>query len=529
MKKKWTTLLASAFALVFTICGCAPQTQGGGSSNSNSNAGGDNSTITELPGYTKLTLDEKAGENTFGVSVEFDPHFLSQNVQKGISAAEDWAIVESRVAKMGIDRFRVMIMPSWIEPFNDNDNDGQINWDALTTDTAELRSLYKVLDLAQENGIDVNLTLWGSENPVNLIDQTVNAQIKSQGGHFLTKNNKSSNWVVGTKYPKEFAENFSIYVQHLLSKGYTCIKEITPINEPDWSYQIDGGVSFQTYKELCLALDARFKADGIRDKVLFNLSDNTNDRPAWLEQTMMELDEITDVYNTHSYAFGYESTNEKIMGWEQENRNVTRNTGKAHIVGEFGSNLVTGSSRQSDIDEYRRGVLMVRQMLNFYNAGAAGASYWVLCDEYYNYTDSYASMMQLGLWRATKLSYLSDKAYYESLQEDYQVRPQYYAYALMSKHVPKGAEVYPISLNDDFALGTAFKGMDGKWVYVFANGNAEGEAFKLSLTVEGTFEKYEYTEAKLPNGDHLIASSGEATDLIQFELAPQTVVVWKQK
>ena len=172
---------------------------------------------------------------------------------------------------------------------------------------------------------------------------------------------------------------------------------------------------------------------------------------------------------------------------------------------------------------------MVRQMLNFYNAGAAGASYWVLCDEYYNYTDSYASMMQLGLWRATKLSYLSDKAYYESLQEDYQVRPQYYAYALMSKHVPKGAEVYPISLNDDFALGTAFKGMDGKWVYVFANGNAEGEAFKLSLTVEGTFEKYEYTEAKLPNGDHLIASSGETTDLIQFELAPQTVVVWKQK
>lgn len=521
MNKKWIAWLSCACIVLSTGCGVGEK---------DSSLSATDSEHSIPVGYTSVAPDELVGVNSFGVSVEFDPHFLSQNVAKGVTDLQDWAIVEERVAKMEIDRFRVMLLPSWLEPFNDNEDAGAIDWDALTTDNAEMQSVYKVLDLAEKNGIDVNLTLWGAENKCNLIDTDVNAAVKAQGGHFLMKGNEGSNWVLGTKYPAEFAENFSMYVQHFLKKGYTCIKEVTPINEPDWSYQINRQVSFDTYKTLCVALDNRFKADGIRDKVLFNLSDNTNDRPAWLEQTMMELDDIADVYNTHSYAFGYESTNEQIMGWEQENRNVTRNTGKAHIVGEFGSNLVTGSSRQRDIDEYRRGVLMVRQMLNFYNAGAAGASYWVLCDEYYNYGDTYDSMMQLGLWKCSKRAYYTDKAQYESIKEDYEVRPQYYAYALMSKYVPKGAEVYPIFLNDDFAIGTAFKGTDGKWVYVFANGNAEGEVLKLSVEASGTFEKYVYSENDLPKGDALIAKCDEvSSNQIFFELAPQTVVLWREK
>jgi alpha-galactosidase len=139
-------------------------------------------------------------------------------------------------------------------------------------------------------------------------------------------------------------------------------------------------------------------------------------------------------------------------------------------------------------------------------------------------------MMQLGLWKGSKRAYYTDTAQYESIQEDYEVRPQYYAYSLMSKHVPKGAEVYPIFLNDDFAIGTAFKGTDGKWVYVFANGNADGDALKLGIQTAGTFEKYVYEENALPQGDGLIAQSGaNVTGDIFFDLAPQTVVVWREK
>ena len=90
--------------------------------------------------------------------------------------------------------------------------------------------------------------------------------------------------------------------------------------------------------------------------------------------------------------------------------------------------------------------------------------------------------------------------------------------------------MYPIFLNDDFAVGTAFKGTDGKWVYVFANGNAEGEALKLKVQALGTFEKYVYEENALPKGDALIAACEEtALDTISFALAPKTVVLWREK
>ena len=496
---------------------------------------------TEMPlkvvpdGYTCVTVGEQAGVNVYGVGVELDPHFFAQNVQRGVFQEEDWEIVERRVKEMGIDRFRVMLKPSWLEPVNDDEDSNSINWEALTPESAEMQSLYKVLDLAQENGISVNLTLWGTENNLVLVDTRKMADIRAQGGHFLAKGNNSNSWIMGTLYPEEFAENFSAYVQLLRQKGYTCITEITPINEPNISYQINNEISFDAYKSLCLALDARFTSDGIRESVLFNLSDNTDMGVAWLEGTMSELDEITDIYNSHTYIFGYETPNSEILAWEEENKNITRNTGKQHVIGEFGSNQNTGATRQSDIDLFERGVLLAREMLNFYNAGAAGTSYWILFDQYYAYNASYPEMMMLGLWKGSREMYYTDTEYYASVKEDYEVRPQYYAFSLMSKYVPKGATVYPINLNDEFAVGTAFRGEDGKWVYVFANGNSEGEALKLALQNgenSGEYEMYVYRRDALPEADTLIGF--EETKAIEnlvltLELEPQTVVLLRER
>ena len=527
-------LLALALMLLLAACGpaenpsAAPQTS-------------TSSTIETPPqlvvpnGYTHVTVGDLAGVNIYGTSVELDPHFFAANVQRGVFEEADWAIVERRVKEMGIDRFRVMLKPSWLEPLNDDGDSSTINWDGLTPDSAEMQSLYKVLDLAQENGIDVNLTLWGVERNVALVDIDKTAEVNAQGGHFLAKGNNSNNWMIGTLYPEEFAENFSAYVQLLRQKGYTCITEITPYNEPSFSYLINNAVTFEGYKELCLALDARFRADGIRDDILFNLSDNIDTDVYWLEGTMSELDAITDIYNSHTYIFGYDTPNSSILAWEEENKNITRNTGKPHVVGEFGSNQCTGSTRQSDIDFYERGVLLVREMLNFYNAGAAGASYWVLFDQYYTYNASYSEMMMLGLWKGSRELYYTDSEYYVSVKEDYEVRPQYYAFSLMSKYVPKGAQVYPIALNNEFATGSAFRGEDGKWVYVFANGNSEGEALKLALQngeISGEYEMYVYRQDALPEGDSLIAASETLTTenlVLLLELEPQTVVLLREK
>ncbi len=484
-------------------------------------------------GYTELTLSELSGENTYGISVELDPHFLSQNLAKGLVKEEDWELIRKRVSQMEISRFRVMLLPSWIEPFNDNDDPNTINWDNLTVDSQEMKSLFKVLDLAQENGIDVNLTLWGVENNVALYDNDTMNAIRGEGGHFLARGNNSSNWVMAAANPEELAENFSIYVQYLVNKkGYTSIKEITPINEPDWSYLLNDKVEFENYKKLCLAIDRRFKADGIRDKVKFNLSDNTDRAVSWLEKTATELDDIADVYNSHTYIFGYETPNSVMKEWETENLNNVRSLGKKHVVGEFGSNQTQGSARQTDVDKFKRGVLLARQALNFYNAGASGVSYWVLFDQYYSRTDPYDSMMQLGLWKSTKLSYVTDKKYYDAMKEDYEVRDQYYAYALLSKYIKRGAEVYPIECGDEFIAGTAFKGENGKWTYVFANGSENGRKYALHNPKAYTsFEKFVYEQGGLPSTDDLLSSSGVVSvknQVLEFELSANSVVVFNE-
>lgn len=497
----------------------------------------ENQTLIVEEGYNKITLGDLAGVNVAGTSVEFDPHFFSQNVHRGLvkDAEAEWQIVKDRVGKMGIDRFRVMIMPSWLEPFNDNDDVDTVNWEALTPDSVEMQSLYKVLDLAEENGIDVNLTLWGAEKNVNLIDSATNTAVLAQGGHFLVKGNTdSSNWVVGTLYPAEFAENFSIYIQLLKGRmGYTCIKEITPVNEPDWSYQIHNTPSFEDYRQLCIELDSRFKKDGIRGEVKFDLSDNCDTRRSWLIDTVENLDDVADMYNSHTYIFGYDTDNSTIYNWEEENLNATRNTGKPHVIGEFGSNQTTGSTRQADIDLFERGVLLIREMCNFYNAGAAGASYWVLFDEYYNPKDNYQDgLMMLGLWKSSRAAYDDDPAYRATVKEDYEVRPQYYAFSLFSKYVPKGAQVYPIECGNSKIAGSAFKGTDGKWVYVIANGSAEEVKFALhNPECYGTFEKYEYREDALPAGDALIAASATEkvkNQVLNFVSGPQTVTLYRQ-
>lgn len=492
-------------------------------------------------GYRKAEVLESTNVKLTGIGAELDPHFFSQNVTRFNSAKEeDWQIVINRVKEMQLHRIRLMLLPEWLEPLNDNNDSNVINWDTLTADSIEMQSLYKVLDLAEEEEITVNLTLWGANRMVSLINSEMQNRVGSI--HFLAENNNSPNWTVGAKNEEEFAENFSMYIQLLINqKGYTCIKEITPVNEPSWTYLIDSSSSFkgnfEKYASMCRTLHNRFKADGIRDKVLFNLSDDAENL-SWLEKSTLYLDkadinnpdseDIADMWNSHTYQFGYETINSNIQNWQKQCLNYTKPTGKPHIIGEFGSNQTAGSTRQLDIDNYERGVLIVRQALNFFNQGSSGVSHWTLFDQYYKKSGSYGEMMQLGFWKYKKSEYATEP-YYNSIKCDYEIRPAYYSYSLLTRYIKRNADVYPIDIGDDFTVGTAFKNPDGKWVYAFANGS--NETLKISLRNGenfGEFEYYVYENGNIPSGDKGIQS----TNILKFvnknmalNIKPNTVVL----
>lgn len=477
---------------------------------------------------TEIQVTRGTGEPILGLGVEFDPHFIAQNTTRNDGATvSDWdQVIAPRVKKMQIQRFRVMLLPHWWEPYNDNDDPLVADPDGFDFNTLEMQSVYKVLDLAEETGTDVTLVLWGCPTSCEL----VNSSYGYIGRHFLCAPG-SANWVTEPADEREFAESFSAVVSHLINeKGYTCIKEITPYNEPD------GNVTpLEHYIPLVKELDRRLTADGIRDKVQFNLSDNTDTRRFFLEGCAENLAEEADLFNSHTYIFGYDTPNSVVIEWEKANIAAAAKAGKRHFVGEFGSDQCVGATRQKDIDRYERGVLMTRHVLNFLNAGAAGASYWSLLDQYYNKGAAYPEMQQLGLWYAVRAAYTPDPDLYASIREDYQVRPQYYSYSLLTRFIRKGDKVYPIDLDNEFAAASAFLDEEGRWTYIFANGSDKALDLNLSnpsCPRMGQYAVYRYEQDRLPKDDSLInpdmvlkARDGK----LKIHIPSQAVMVLTQK
>lgn len=449
-----------------------------------------------MPSVEVRTPLSPTGVRLEGMGVELDPHFISQNVTRDDGATlRDWQdIVVRRVKSMDVQRFRVMLLPHWWEPVQG----------VFTFDNVEMQSLYAVLDLAQETGAEVTLVLWGCPAYCSFIDP----ETPGDGQRYFNCDPDGRNWVTAPRDNEAFAANFSILVKHLIEvRGYTCVKEVTPFNEPD------GDVcDADRYIGVVKAMDRRFREDGIRDKVRFNLSDNTDSRRFFLQECADSLAGYADLFNSHTYIFGYESPNSASLEWEKENLEAVATTGKKHFVGEFGSNLCVGSSRQKDINWYERGVLLVRNCLNFLNAGAAGASYWSLIDQYYNRDADYGTMQQLGLWRYKKDIYRDGDI--EGVRQDYETRPAYYAYSLLTRFVRRSDIVYPLDLGQEYAAGAAFTNPEGvkpSWTYIFANGSDEDLEFDLSNGNDGRLRGcsiYLYAKGGLPADDSMIAPSG---------------------
>lgn len=471
-----------------------------------------------------LTVTLETGIPIQGLGVELDPHFLSQNVAANNGTrAEDWErIILRRLEMLHFQKLRVMILPEWYEPENDNDNPDITNRNNLTFTSPEMNSLYKVLDFAEQKKIAVTLTFWGARPKTFL----------------FTKN--AEGWLFGPDQYEEWAENLSACLKHLLKdKKYTCIHEVTPVNEPDWSFSKDSVDQAEQYIRMCRILDKRLRKDRLRKLVKLNLSDNSDGgygTHAFLEKCTAGLGNIADIFNSHTYIFGYETPNSRIKEWEAKNVELAAAAGKKHFIGEFGSNQTAGSTRQRDIDNYERGVLMARIVINLLNAGAAGASYWSLLDQYYSKEEAlkHRNMQQLGLWRYLKKEYANDSIY-AFLKEDYQVRPQYYAFGLLGNTVERGDRIYPLETGNDFIAATAIRKGKGRWAYLIAN--ATNETIKIFIRNlwqqrKPTFDIYLYTSSALPDGDSLLKPVGKAIlrkGIIETDVPPHSVCALRQR
>ncbi len=459
---------------------------------------------TEVPADTDviLTIEAVDGNKTvYAIGTELDPHFFSHNVGRtGTNESgswtcteEDWAIVQQRVAEMGLKRIRVMLLPGWYVISKDNAEDGIYDWNTET-----MQSLYKVLDLAMDNGMDVNITMWGIDT----------------GTAAFMRNDYSSDWVTT---PAEgmgelFMNCFADCVKYLIEeKGYSCINEVTLFNEPNSLYV--GNDAHDEYAELCRIMHGVFQDKGIRDKVKFNLSDDARD-PVWMAKTLVNLEGVVDVVNSHSYVYGDSyDVDSATSNRDMSNEDICYNLASynlsiwkemregyeniPHIWGEFGTQNGIGSHQTLDKYSPERGLDIARIALNFFNMGSQGASYWVLFSQYYGKSGT-EQIMDMGLWGFA--------------DEGYACRPVYYSYSMITRFVHKGDTIYPLTSDDGEIVGVAFRNGDD-WSYCVVNNGDEAKKVSF-VNMDGTpqtLNRYVYDENNVPTDNQVIASNGSIT------------------
>ena len=502
MKKRFlATLLAALTVCSFAGCG------GGGNSTPQSES--EEEIVITIPEGTDVTLSiekEKDNDTVFGIGAELDPHFFSQNV--GLSGrtaegatweckAEDWALFEQRIADMNLKRIRMMLLPSWYIIDEMNTKEGIYRWD-----TTEMQSMYRILDTAKANGIKVNITMWG-------IDTGTAGFMRIAG---------DSQWVTipEDKYQKLFVDCFADCIKYLIEeKDYENITEVTLYNEPNSLYGFPGySKGSDEYCDLCIMMHDSFEAKGVRDDVLFTLSDDARDY-TWMARALMNLQGVMDVACSHTYDFG-DSYNEETgeSNRDMSNSDICYNNANynleswrmwladydiPHIWGEFGTRNGVGSHQTLDKYSASRGLDIPRISLNFFNMGSVGMSYWVLFSQYYNRSEfNQGKIMDMGLWGFA--------------DEGYACRPTYYSYSMITRFIEEGDTIFKIKSDDENIVAVAFRQGD-KWSYAIVNnGDTDKQvAFANYNASPAEMSRYVYDEANVPTDNQVIGANGTVT------------------
>ena len=499
--------------------------------------GDKNANRTVPSGSMALYIDKATSQSktVFGMGTELDPHFLSQNV--GLSGTtdglewtankQDWNdIFVPRMRAMNLKRIRSMVLPAWYcqkesggaAAWTEEDfNSKNYNWES-----DEMKSLYQVLDTAKELDMSVNLTMWGVSGEL----------------YFAS----TKDWVSDPKsgYERTFVTVFADLIKYLIEeKEYDNIKEVTLYNEPNSMYdKISVTMGNKMYADLCREMHQAFVDAGIRDKVLFNLSDDARS-PAWLAKTLGELyeDGVIDVANSHTYDFGdtYDVTKDESLR-DMTNSDIKYNLPSynlneytqvmadypdiPHIWGEFGTKNNSGSHTTFDKHTGARAIDIARIVSNMFNMGSQGTSYWVLFSQYYSRSDFYSGkIMDMGLWGFA--------------DEFYNARPVFYTYSMITRFIEAEDLIYRITSDDEDITATAFRQGD-KWTYLIVN---DGDVSKSISFVNDTkfpdiMKKYVFLESDIPTDNNVIPSSGtvEADGrVLTQEIPGRSVIVFSSK
>lgn len=452
-------------------------------------------------GYIRMDFAESNGSTLKGLGTELDPHLLrSINTQYGVTE-KDWELVCQRVEAMHLQKIRVMVMPEWFEPQNENSDPYDMDMDAFSWDNEDMASLYKVLDLAEKNGIRVNLTLWGAH--------------ASQNSWLAVPGTK--HWISPPNNLDEWSENFCALLKYLVEvKGYTCIEEIIPFNEANPAYYVKdpSEVNIEDYAKMIINLAERMQTEGIRDYANLVVGDDGG-VPSWVLENVQhpQISQVADGYSTHVCLSMYYNLREITDYAKMLVDTVKEQSDKPLFISEFGASFrFDDATWEEDLDSFERGLTIGKMMTVFFGVGASGMEHWCLFDQYYGEN----APMYRGLWA------FKDR--------DWKIYPVYYALSAVTQHTQIGSVLYAGQTRDTEIAGTALQGDNG-WAYLLVNETMlpQKVAIVNSNVSEQTMNSYVYSESTIPaDGSLALPSSGTVTmkdHVIYYEIPANSFVV----
>ena len=454
----------------------------------------DNVVLTEMnnigaqakPGTYDLSVSQTPNKfSTIGLGCEWDPKLLLPvNKERGVTD-EDLDLIKQRMDEMGLQSVRMMVMPEWFEPVNDNDDPKSADFADFRWDSDEVACTFAYLKVCQELGVDATLTWWGAAT-----------------GDWLSYPD-CGDWISAPNDLDEMAENVVTVLRYIREQlGYDCVKGIILQNEPSYSFKVSGGaVDFDRYVQYYKTVDAYMTEAGLDDIMLVGADDANS--LGWYCRAYDELKDVCDAFDSHTYSWSYDLPYLDDMIDEFVQGRTGYGTEKPYLFGEFGDGSAEGAYAAASTETYGRGLFIASMAVNSLAAGASGLSYWPLHDVYYYYNetggDNYG-LMSMGL-----IGYKTEG--------EWSYRPTYYAWGLLCNYIPKGSAVYPIKGEDDSLIdAVCVKSPEGAWSLIAVNRSAAEQTVNISTDMfDCEMDSYLFSEDTLPTDGSQIAADGKVS------------------
>lgn len=465
-------------------------------------------TAQEVDAVVTINPNMVINESYLGNGAQWDPYQEDYGEKQLKISQEDWQKLYDRLDFMKPQVMRVMInTTSMIE-------DGKL------VVTKNLDKIEPILEYCQSRNVTVTFGDWGGK----MVDS--NADTIS----------------------KEHLEFAARYVEFLIKeKGFTCIEYYNMINEPngDWSVTNEDYDLWERavgYFETQLdRLDLKGELKIMGPDIAIWEADKTD----WITRSHDDLGSAIGLYDIHTYP-------SKVTVNSGEYSKIIRAykeevpLGTPIIMGEIGFKFVEEEDAALNAENIRRakakpyasvedsqmfvydysyGTDMADALFQTVNAGYSGCVVWMLDDAMHS-KEAKNKLKVWGFWNILGEEYFGRK------EED--VRPWYYAWALLTKYMPQGAKVFEVNVEGNPNIKAIAVEKDDHRMIAIVNVGDGLNQIKINapnFTYGTRWKDYLYADGQLnKKGDHIILPDHENISLeegrqIQVDLPKESLYV----